>query len=553
MANDVDKLLTRAKHLLEKNKPADAIEAFQSVLQAAPGNIEALQSLGDLHTRGGDTGKAAVYYGQLFDRLIEPREEPKAAALYARFLRLSEQPPERQARYALLLQRQTKAGEAIENYSVAAEHFLARGKDDEALKCLEQIAELDPEKPERQLALAQLAEARGRSNLAARGYVRAGQIALGKGEIPKAIELLGNANRAAPDERDVALLYAQALLIAGDPAQAVEKLTPFAQAESAAVFRKCFGEALMRSGELDRAREELINYYGKTGGDRAMLFELAESYIAAGEDAKGVEVLNSVRQNYRDSGGAAIFAGRLDGMAEAHPHSLSLMEFWSEVYRGLNREAKYFETLVRLFDAYVENENVKGACDVLDRMVDIDPYDFRNQQRLEKLRDTADKDYLMRVASRLGVTMAQVGVAGTSFGDAADSPEPAGSAGATALDDLLVQAEIFPPIRADAQGARAASENCSTFFRMTPKRTSDFSNLCELANWWPVGMSRKAPARRVESAAAGQPAAPAPPARTVRALGRLFARNNARPRQDFRNWPGDLQAGRARVRCFRLP
>ncbi|MGA7786121.1 MAG: tetratricopeptide repeat protein, partial [Candidatus Acidiferrales bacterium] len=443
MANDVDKLLTRAKHLLEKNKPADAIEAFQSVLQAAPGNIEALQSLGDLHTRGGDTGKAAVYYGQLFDRLIEPREEPKAAALYARFLRLSEQPPERQARYALLLQRQTKAGEAIENYSVAAEHFLARGKDDEALKCLEQIAELDPEKPERQLALAQLAEARGRSNLAARGYVRAGQIALGKGEIPKAIELLGNANRAAPDERDVALLYAQALLIAGDPAQAVEKLTPFAQAESAAVFRKCFGEALMRSGELDRAREELINYYGKTGGDRAMLFELAESYIAAGEDAKGVEVLNSVRQNYRDSGGAAIFAGRLDGMAEAHPHSLSLMEFWSEVYRGLNREAKYFETLVRLFDAYVENENVKGACDVLDRMVDIDPYDFRNQQRLEKLRDTADKDYLMRVASRLGVTMAQVGVAGTSFGDGADPSESAGSAGATALDDLLVQAEIF--------------------------------------------------------------------------------------------------------------
>ncbi|MFZ0820312.1 MAG: tetratricopeptide repeat protein [Candidatus Acidiferrales bacterium] len=511
MANDVDKLLTRAKHLLEKNKPADAIEAFQSVLQAAPGNIEALQSLGDLHTRGGDTGKAAVYYGQLFDRLIEPREEPKAAALYARFLRLSEQPPERQARYALLLQRQTKAGEAIENYSVAAEHFLARGKDDEALKCLEQIAELDPEKPERQLALAQLAEARGRSNLAARGYVRAGQIALGKGEIPKAIELLGNANRAAPDERDVALLYAQALLIAGDPAQAVEKLTPFAQAESAAVFRKCFGEALMRSGELDRAREELINYYGKTGGDRAMLFELAESYIAAGEDAKGVEVLNSVRQNYRDSGGAAIFAGRLDGMAEAHPHSLSLMEFWSEVYRGLNREAKYFETLVRLFDAYVENENVKGACDVLDRMVDIDPYDFRNQQRLEKLRDTADKDYLMRVASRLGVTMAQVGVAGTSFGDGADPSESAGSAGATALDDLLVQAEIFLQY-ALMPKALERLQKIADLFPNDAEENERFRNLCELANWWPVGMSRKAPARRVESAAAGQPAAPAPPA-----------------------------------------
>jgi diguanylate cyclase (GGDEF)-like protein len=510
MAIDVEKLMDRAKRALEKNKPADAIEAFQSVLQATPGNIEALQSLGDLHTRGGETSKAAAYYGQLFERLTDPREEPKAAALYTRFLRLSEQPPERQARYALLLQRQNKIGEAIENYSVAAEHFLARGKEDEALKCLEQIAELDSEKPERHLAMAQLAETRGRSAVAARGYVRAGQLALGKGEMPKAIELLGNANRTAPEDRDVALLYAQALLMAGDAAQAVEKLSPFAQTESAAIFRKCFGEALMRSGELDRAREELSNYYGKAGGDRAMLFELSEAFIAAGEDIKGVEVLTSLRQNYRDSSSAAVFAGRLDRIAEANHHSLAFMEFWSDVYSGLNREAKYFETLVHLFDVYQENGNLKKACDVLDRMVDIDPYDFRNQQRLEKIRDTADKGYLSRVASRLGVTMAQVGVAGTSFGDGADPAESAGSAGATALDDLLVQAEIFIQYALMPK----AIERLQKIAELFPSDAEDnerFRNLCELASWWPAGMSKKASPRQAETAAAAPPA-PAPPA-----------------------------------------
>ncbi|HUK29901.1 MAG TPA: tetratricopeptide repeat protein [Candidatus Acidoferrum sp.] len=511
MATDLEKLLDRAKRALEKNKPADAVEAFQAVLQAAPGNIEALQALGDLHTRGGDAGKAAVYYGQLFDRLTEPREEPKAAALYTRFLRLSEQPPERQARYAHLLQRQNKTGEAIENYSVAAEHFIARGKEDDALKCLEQIAELDPEKPERHLAMAQLAESRGRNNIAARGYVRAGQLALSKGEMPRAMELLGNASGAAPEDRDVALLYAQALLMAGDPAQAVAKLSPFAQTESSAVFRKCFGEALMRSGELDRAREELINYYGKAGGDRAMLFELAEAFIAAGEDAKGVEVLASIRLNYRDSSSATVFAGRLDRIAEANPHSLAFMEFWSDVYSGLNREAKYFETLVRLFDCYQENGNLKRACDVLDRMVDIDPYDFRNQQRLEKLRDTADKDYVSRVASRLGVTMAQVGVAGSSFGEGMDPADSAGSAGATALDDLLVQAEIFVQYALMPK----AIERLQKIAELFPSDAEDnerFRNLCELASWWPEGMSKKAPARPAESATEGHTAAASPAA-----------------------------------------
>jgi diguanylate cyclase (GGDEF)-like protein len=506
MASDLDKLLDRAKRALEKNKLSDAIEAFQSVLQASPGNTEALQSLGDLHTRQGDTGKAAVFYGQLFDRLVEPREEAKAVALYNRFLRLAEQPPERQARYAFLLQRQNKVGEAIENYSVASEHFLARGKEDEALKCLEQVAELDSEKPERHLAMAQLAEARGRSALAARGFVRAGQLALGKGEMPRAIELLGKANRAAPEDRDVALLYAQALLMAGDAAQAVEKLSPFAQSESAAIFRKCFGEALMRAGELDRAREELTNYYGKAGGDRAMLFQLAEAYIAAGEDTKGVEVLVSVRQNHRDSSSAAIFAGRLDSIAEAHPHSLAFMEFWSEVYSGLNREAKYFETLVRLFDVYYENGNVKGACDVLDRMVDIDPYDFRNQQRLEKLRESADKDYLNRVASRLGVTMAQTGVAGTNFGDGTNAGEAAGSAGATALDDLLVQAEIFLQYALMPKAVERL-QRIAELFPTDAEDNERFRNLCELASWWPAGIARRAPARSADSAAANQPAA----------------------------------------------
>jgi diguanylate cyclase (GGDEF)-like protein len=516
MATDLEKLLDRAKRALEKNKLADAIAAFQSVLQASSGNIEALQSLGDLYTRQGDTGKAATYYGQLFDKLVEPREEPKAAALYTRFLRLAEQPPERQARYAFLLQRQNKVGEALENYSVAAEHFLARGKEDEALKCLEQVAELDPEKPERHLALAQLAEARGRSALAARGFVRAGQLALGKGEIPRAIDLLGKANHAAPEDRDVALLYAQALLMTDDATQAVEVLSPFAQSESAAIFRKCFGEALMRAGELDRAREELTNYYGKAGGDRAMLFQLAESYIAAGEDAKGVEVLVAVRQNHRDSSSAAIFAGRLDSIAEAHPHSLAFMEFWSEVYSGLNREAKYFETLVRLFDVYYENGNVKCACDVLDRMVDIDPYDFRNQQRLEKLRESADKDYLNRVASRLGVTMAQTGVAGTNFGEGADVGESAGTAGATALDDLLVQAEIFLQYALMPK----AVERLQRIAELFPNDAEDnerFRNLCEMANWWPAGIARKVPARSADStshqhAADASSAIPAAPA-----------------------------------------
>ncbi len=93
MAQDVEKYLERGRRYLEKNKAQDAIEAYQAALTAAPGNLEATQALGDLFTDEGDAVRAATYYGIIFDRLIQPNEEPRAIALYTRFLRGLDQPP----------------------------------------------------------------------------------------------------------------------------------------------------------------------------------------------------------------------------------------------------------------------------------------------------------------------------------------------------------------------------------------------------------------------------------------------------------------------------
>src|SRR5262249_48003271 len=114
MATDVIKNLDRAKKLLERNRIEDAIEAYIAVLHDAPNHQEATQALGDLYARLGEVERAGVYYGMLFDLLVDARDETKALALYGRFLRnVPKQPPERTARYAYLLQRQNRVQEAI--------------------------------------------------------------------------------------------------------------------------------------------------------------------------------------------------------------------------------------------------------------------------------------------------------------------------------------------------------------------------------------------------------------------------------------------------------
>jgi tetratricopeptide (TPR) repeat protein len=128
MTVDIVKQLDRAKRYVEKKRFEEAIEAYQSVLAESPNHIESMQALGDLLTLQNQLDRAAVYYGMLFDRFTTPREEPKALALYTRFLKPHPQPPERVARYAYLLQKQNRSEEAIEQFLSAARAFELSGK-----------------------------------------------------------------------------------------------------------------------------------------------------------------------------------------------------------------------------------------------------------------------------------------------------------------------------------------------------------------------------------------------------------------------------------------
>ncbi len=531
MAADVTKHLERAKRYLEKNKLQDAIEAYQAVLEAVPSHQEAMQTLGDLHIRVDKPEKAAVYYGLLFDRLMDPHDEPRVTALYTRFLKPLAQPPERISRYAFLLQKQNKAEEAIEQYTVAAEMFVARQKPEDALVCWERIAQLDPDNPERHFALGELAERLGKHPVAARGFLRAAQLAAGAGDEERALELFGRAHRLAPVERGVAMQYAALRLRRGDAAAAVELLEPLAATASDPVFLETFGDALMRAGQMDRARPVLERFYGEQPGLFGKLFELADRLAKAGKDDQAVQVLARVKKIMFAAHLENDFAAQLDRVAEANASSVPLTEFWSAAYSELNREAKYFDVLARLFDLYLDAGNVKGACETLDRLVDIDPYDFRNQQRINRLEGKVDPGYLQGANSRLVKAASQSEQApmlNRSLGDEEVPSLTEEGRAHQALEDLLVQAEIF--IQYSLQGkAVERLEKIAEMFPGEEEHNERLRNLYELAHWWPEGS-------KVKPGAEGSAGAPGSrggtySAETLRDLSKISEINHAIYRQ----------------------
>src|SRR5262245_35155376 len=403
MAADVNKHLERAKRFLEKNRVEDAIQAYLAVLDEAPQHQEATQALGDLYARIDQADRAAVYYGMLFDLLVDPNDECKARAIYTRFLRSmpAQQARERVARYAFLQQRQNRADEAIEQYNKAGELFVAAGRDEDALFCWERMAQLEPDNLARQIRLAEGAERLGKTSLAARAFLRAGQLATTKGSSADALNLLGRAQKLAPQERSVALLYAQANLQSGNAVRAMSILEPFAATENDAPFLMTFSEALMGAGQLERASEVLQKLLREKNEGVTQIFDLAERHAAAGQDQRSISVLEMLKRRMFADKRQNDFATMMDGLGAKFLHSQSVLEFWAAIHNELNRESQYFEVLIKLFDVYLSSGNVKKAAESLERLVEIDPYDFRTQERMERLRGRVDDAYVSWLSSRM--------------------------------------------------------------------------------------------------------------------------------------------------------
>ncbi|MGA8143085.1 MAG: diguanylate cyclase [Candidatus Acidiferrales bacterium] len=514
MAQDTAKHLERARRALEKNKLREATVEYQAVLEDVPANQEAIQALADIYTRLNEPALAAQFYGTQFDRLVEAGDASKATAIFTRFLRSFPQPPDRLMQFGSLLQKQNRTGEAIEQFGTAAQLYQQQQRDIEALACYESIALLDPENPGRHVVLGELAERLGHIDLATRSYLRAGQLTQASGGLDEAIEYFERAHHLSPEDRTGALLFAEARLRKGDAEGCVALLDPIAANEKDTAFLALFGEALLRTHRLDRAREIFEAYYKQKPEGFSKLFELAGAYILDGDEPKAATLLVHTKDLMRSCRRETELVAHMDQMAATFNASLPIAEVVARLYEELNRETKYFDALVHLFDLYLGAGQIKQACDSLDRLVDIDPYDYRNHERIARLEGKADPAFLQNILARAAkaatVSTRTDGFTGAGSDQAATAgPITEEARAQQALEDLIVQVEIFLQYSLQSKAVERL-QRIAELFPGEEEKNERLRSLYERANWWPKGAPPK-PAAKPAPAAPPAPAVPLAP------------------------------------------
>jgi len=536
---DLDKHLERAEKYVSKGKFDSAVEEYKQAYAQVPHNLDLLRTIADLTVRAGNRSEAVRYYGELFDKYGEKNDANKAIPLFRKNLQETPQPPERHAKLGHLLQRNGKSDEAVEAYNTAHDLFQKAGNASGIFECLDRLATLEPDNSARQLSLAEQANRMGKADVAARGYLRAGQL-LRPDDLDRAVELLERAYELN-SERSTALSLAQARLDQGKPHQAAELLMPlYGGNDQDPALLETLATALLADNRLGEAEEILEVFYQAKPNGYEKLFELCDLYCKAKTPGKCVELLLRLKQRLFEAERHREFVTKLENVFKANDAIIELAEFAATTFNELNQENRYNMVLMSLYDLYYDAQDFKRAADTLERLIDIDPYDFNNVKRLEKLRGKVDDKRTRAIGSRINSAatvpgQAQAGGTGEAEEEVDISKLDPGRRKAL-LEDMIVQVEIFTQYSLRAK----AIEKLETIFKHFPgeeARNDRLFRLYEAAQFFPPGFKSPTPHGQAVPAAAAAPPPPAaapaaaPPMETVSDLAKISEITHALYRQ----------------------
>ncbi len=479
--SELSKQMERAEKLLQKGKPAEALDQYLQILDLDPENDTVRQMAADLCLSLQRTPEAVRLLGELFERQMAIGDATHASITYKKLSRFVNPTWEQKVRFGELMES-TNRKTALETYENALEELTKQDRKTDALPVLRRIVELDSGE-RNYIRLGELASQAGENKEAAEAFNHLAQLASASGASPAA--WIERAYTEDSSNVQIALEYGKSLLEQGQSGAAIFVLEAQIQAGGAPKeFVEVYAEALLAASRLSEAEPFVWQLFERDPARIQEVANLIGAFLDSGQDAEAVALSRKLEQSERKRGERRNFITIMQEISSNHPATQEMLEFMSELFNSSNRETDYCQTLLKLFDLHFGMGNFDKAGECLDRAAEVDPYEHGHQKRLESLRGKIDEQRFKVIASR--------------FSNATTSrPEPAKSGtpvlGAAALQDLILQAEILVQYGMRSKAIERL-QRIQELFPGEEERNEDLQRLF---------MAAGIPLRRASAAAAG--------------------------------------------------
>ena len=428
---EIARRVERGEKLLQKGKPAEALEEFLQIMALDTGNDTVRQMASDLCLSLQRIPEAVRLLGELFERQVAAGDAIRASLTYKKLARFATPTCDQKIRFGHLLEPSNRKL-ALETYESAFEELTRAGRKPDALATLKRIVALDPAE-KNMVRLAEASSDAGDRKAAGAAFLKLAQQAETSGGDPS--QWFERAYSEDPAEQSVALGYAKCLMHQQQVGAAIFVLEPLASTgHNSPEFRDLYARALLSANRLTEALPLVWQIFEQNPSRIEQVRDLIGAFLDSQLDREAVMLAEKLDHFQRRKGERRAFLAMMQDIAAGHRPSAEMLEFLADQFNTANRETDYSATLLRLFDVYCEQQNFAKAADALDRAVEIDPYEPGHQKRLEMLSGKIEQNRYDLIASRF---------TGTAPEKPARNSSDEKMLGSGTLQDLMLQAEIL--------------------------------------------------------------------------------------------------------------
>jgi pilus assembly protein FimV len=386
MAFNKSKALESALKYLNQGKVAQAIGEYQQILRHDAKDQATLMTVGDLYARQGDLAHAVEYFERLAQVYLSDGFNSKAIAIYKKIAKLAPAELAPLERLADLYVQQGVLSEARPLFLQIAEAHLKANRSQRAVEVLHRLLDVEPENPRVQMRLAELYNVMGQKKEAAQTYISYAQRLLERGEADEAQKLTNRALDVDPSNSSALLLKGRTLAAAKKNEEAIRVLAGHPEADAGGEVTELIIDLEIESGRtansVERARKQLARGHAHFG----QLLKVTDALIDAGQTDEALALLHELRDPMIEAGEQDKFLQSLTSITQRAPDSMEALEELVNFCRHTSDPFRLNAALGQLADAYANSGNYQRAEELLKELVDRNKDDERLLEKLNQLR-----------------------------------------------------------------------------------------------------------------------------------------------------------------------
>ena len=394
---EIARRVERGEKLLQKGKPAEALEEFLQILTLDPASDTVRQMAADLCLSLQRLPDAVKLLGELFERQLGAGDAIRASLTYKKLARFANPNFEQKKRFAELLEKSNRKL-AIETYESVLDELSKQGRKPDALAVLKKIAVARGHRKEHCSVWRALV--RDWRRQAGRHCISAtGSTGRSLGADPN--QWYERAYAEDATDEMIAIGYARALMQQQQIGAAIFVLDPLASAGNAsAEFRDLYARALLSANRLTEAAPLVWQIFEQNPSRIEQVRDLIGAFLDSQLDREAVVLAEKLEHFQRRKGERRTFLAMMQDVVAGHRPSIEMLEFLADQFNSANRESDYCATLLGSLTFTAQKAAPPKAGDALDRAAEIDPYESGHQKRMEMLKGKIDDNRYQVIASR---------------------------------------------------------------------------------------------------------------------------------------------------------